>query len=86
LGYDEISAFGTFWGWNILEAKQVVTAFHLIGNGFLGNTVASAFLANHGNLLWNLNPKYFCKHVFRVWQLNPYYTESKYFCDHSVWT
>jgi hypothetical protein len=53
-----MSAFGTFWGWNILEAKQVVTAFHLIGDGFLDDTFASAFLADHGNLVWSdLNPK-----------------------------
>ena len=58
LGYNEMSAFGTFWGWNILEAKQVVTAFHLIGDGFLDDTFASAFLADHGNLVWSdLNPK-----------------------------
>jgi hypothetical protein len=30
LGYDEMSAFRTFGCWNILKAKQVVTAFHLI--------------------------------------------------------
>jgi len=40
LGYDEMSTFGTFGGWNILKAKQVVTAFHLVGDGFIGDTVA----------------------------------------------
>jgi hypothetical protein len=58
LGYDEMSTFGTFGGWNILEAKQVVTALHLVGDGFIGDTVASAFLTDHGILVWsNLNPK-----------------------------
>jgi hypothetical protein len=50
-GYDDMSAFPALGGRDILEAEQVVSALHLIGDGFLGDSVASAFLADHGNLV-----------------------------------
>jgi hypothetical protein len=58
LGYGNMSTFRALGSGNIFKAKQVIPALHLIGDGFFGDSVASAFLADHGNLVWsNLNPE-----------------------------
>jgi hypothetical protein len=72
-----VSAFGAPGGRHVFETEQVIPALHLIGDVFFGDAVASAFLADHGNLVWSdltstIVPY---KHVFRIWQLVVYVVE-----------
>jgi hypothetical protein len=51
LGDDDVPAFGALGYGDVFETEKMITALHLIGDVFFGDGVASAFLADHGNLV-----------------------------------
>jgi hypothetical protein len=63
-GNGEVTAVGTFGYGNILEAKEVISTFHLIGDSFFGDAFPTAFCADHD--VWtSVYEKYFGRIDFR---------------------